>query len=516
MSPNISAGVRSRRSVAAGVALGLVAPVVLTSTAAQAAPSEPVPAASVASAAAATSLQASISPAVAGERITLTVKRPTTKSFKRVKASAKRKATLVVQRRDGSKWRDVGKATLKSKKTFRFATTVPKSAKSTVSYRARVKVGKKTYKAGALGLKVAQQRLTVSRNTDDADAAVTYTASLTPARPGRVVTVEQYLDGKWTRVATATARTASTALKVEAARYPAWYRVRAAATPTGVPAVVGTPVRTTLKRTVSEIAHRAGANLAPEQTLAALEASIAAGATSMEIDVQLTQDGVPVIVHDKTFNRTTNVATVFPGRANDAVGTFTWAEVQQLDAGSWKGAQWAGEKIPSLDQWLTAMGGRSHLVLEVKFATSLVPTQQEIAELVGQRAALRAALDDELATGLLGDLAAAGKLTVSSFDHTFLKPFAEAHPDVPVGALVYGAPGASSAADLATWAEEVHSMLAATSQANTDAVRAAGMTTSVWTLEDVADYRNGLVSGAERLITDQPGLLADVLSPPRP
>ena len=453
-------------------------------------------------------LSASVSPAVAGERVTFTAKPPTSKKFKRLKASKKRSATLVLQRRDGSTWRTVAKEKLGQRSKVSFSSNVPAKAKGTVKYRVRAKVGKTSYTGGSLGLRVVAQKLAVGRSTADADLDATFTGQLTPVRAGRKVTVERYLDGAWTTVATTAAAKVDVALQVAAVRYPAWYRVRAAGHQ-GIPAVTSAPVRSSLTRTPTEIAHRAGALLGPEQTLGAMEAALAAGATSMEIDVQLTKDGVPIIVHGATFARTTDVAGVFPGRANDPIGSFTWDEVQRLDAGSWFGPTWAGQRIPSLEEWLKQLAGRAHLVLEVKFHPDNTGTPEQVA-------ALRNALDAQLAGGALGDLAAAGKLTVSSFNHTFLKPFAEAHPRVPVGALTVLPPSAATLAEWSTWAEEVHAQYLLTGWTATTDIRAAGLTTSVWTLTNPADYRTALASGAERLITDRPGLLADVLAPPAP
>ncbi|MFC6695256.1 glycerophosphodiester phosphodiesterase [Nocardioides daphniae] len=464
--------------------------------------------ASATEAAAPKPLTASVGAAVAGERVTFTAKRPTAKKFRTLKATQQRKATIVLQRRDGATWRAVGRVKLGAKKKVTFASAVPTSAKGSVRYRVRAVLGKKTYEAGALTLKVVTQQLTTRPSSSDADVATTYASTLTPVRAGRKLTVERYVDGTWSTVAETSAKGASAALTVAAARFPAWYRVRAAAH-NGIASVATAPVRTTLNRRPVEIAHRAGAALGPEQTLGAMEASLTAGATAMEVDVQLTKDAVPVIVHDQTFARTTNVATVFPGREDDPVGTFTWAEVQQLDAGSWAGPQWAGEGIPSLDELLTALGGRAHLVLEVKFW----PFNQGTPE---ERAALRDVLDAELVAGRLGELAGAGKLTVSSFNHEFLQPFAEAHPDVPVGALTFFPPSATQVAQWATWAEEIHGQFALTTWQDTTAARAAGLTTSVWTLATPDQYRVALASGAEALITDNPGLLASVLEPPAP
>ena len=79
------------------------------------------------------------------------------------------------------------------------------------------------------------------------------------------------------------------------------------------------------------IGHRGAAGTAPENTVAAFKDGRASGADFFEIDVQLSADGVPFLFHDNTPARTTNVEEVFPGRENDPITSFTWAELQQLD-----------------------------------------------------------------------------------------------------------------------------------------------------------------------------------------
>jgi len=83
------------------------------------------------------------------------------------------------------------------------------------------------------------------------------------------------------------------------------------------------------------IAHRGASYLAPESTLPAYLMARELGADYLEIDLQRTKDGTLVVVHDDDLSRTTNVADVFPGREKDTVDTFTFAELAQLDAGTW-------------------------------------------------------------------------------------------------------------------------------------------------------------------------------------
>lgn len=81
--------------------------------------------------------------------------------------------------------------------------------------------------------------------------------------------------------------------------------------------------------------HRGAAHLAPENTIAAGERMLDYDVTAWEIDIRLTKEGIPILLHDQTLKRTTNVDEVFPERVNDDVDSFSLAELKQLDAGSW-------------------------------------------------------------------------------------------------------------------------------------------------------------------------------------
>ena len=91
----------------------------------------------------------------------------------------------------------------------------------------------------------------------------------------------------------------------------------------------------------SWIAHRGAGKLAPENTLAAFRVGAGQGYRAFECDVKLSADGVPFLLHDSTLDRTT------PERG--IAGTRPWAELSQLDAGSWHSRAYAGEPIPTLD-----------------------------------------------------------------------------------------------------------------------------------------------------------------------
>jgi glycerophosphoryl diester phosphodiesterase len=92
------------------------------------------------------------------------------------------------------------------------------------------------------------------------------------------------------------------------------------------------------------IAHRGASGHAPENTLAAFKKAVTLGATFIETDLQLTRDARLVAIHDETVNRTTN--------GKGAVHDMTLADLRRLDAGSWFGSEFTGERIPTLDEIL--------------------------------------------------------------------------------------------------------------------------------------------------------------------
>ncbi|ELU17435.1 hypothetical protein CAPTEDRAFT_141663 [Capitella teleta] len=83
------------------------------------------------------------------------------------------------------------------------------------------------------------------------------------------------------------------------------------------------------------IAHRGGAAVAPENTIAAFENAAKHGASTWESDVVISHDGVAFMHHDDTLRRTTNVQSVFPQNAHREACWFNFSQIQQLNSGSW-------------------------------------------------------------------------------------------------------------------------------------------------------------------------------------
>ena len=118
------------------------------------------------------------------------------------------------------------------------------------------------------------------------------------------------------------------------------------------------------------IAHRGGAGLAPENTLAAFNKAIELNADYFELDVMISNDDSLVIMHDGTVNRTTN--------GTGTVSSMSYSQLRELDAGSWFGAEFTGEKIPTL--WESLMLAKNSpngigVVVEIKTSASSVPSK---------------------------------------------------------------------------------------------------------------------------------------------
>jgi glycerophosphoryl diester phosphodiesterase len=92
------------------------------------------------------------------------------------------------------------------------------------------------------------------------------------------------------------------------------------------------------------VAHRGASGYAPENTFAAFRRAIAMGAGFIETDLHLSRDARFVAIHDASVNRTTN--------GQGAVHDFTLADLRKLDVGSWFGSEFAGERIPTLEEIL--------------------------------------------------------------------------------------------------------------------------------------------------------------------
>ncbi|MEZ0166856.1 glycerophosphodiester phosphodiesterase [Kineococcus sp. LSe6-4] len=266
------------------------------------------------------------------------------------------------------------------------------------------------------------------------------------------------------------------------------------------------------------VAHRGSSASAPENTLAAFEAALRAGADLLELDVRLDGDGVPVVLHDETLDRTTD--------RSGAVADLPSSAVRAADAGAWFSPAFAGQRVPTLREVvdLVALHGSGGLLVEFKGTWSP-------AAVAGAVATLRTA-------------GVAGRSVVQSFEVETVAALRDVAPDVRRALLVLTpgsppAPGAlgQSLRDLAH--DPFTALSTPVGQARAEAGRAvadlgvvavnpyvgglvasphvvaeyhaAGVATYPWTVDEPRLWADLLRHGVDGIITDDPGRLRGFL-----
>ena len=264
------------------------------------------------------------------------------------------------------------------------------------------------------------------------------------------------------------------------------------------------------------IAHRGARSLAPENTLAAARKGLEVGADMWELDVALTADGVPYLVHDDTLERTSDVAERFPERRPWKTFDFTLAEIRQLDFGSWFNkedpfgqiaagvvseadqAGYAGEPAPTLEEALIFTRDHNWRV------------NVEIKDLSGTPG------DDDAVEKVVATIEALGlvdQVLISSFNHSYLTRVKQVNPNIATGALVYRPspkPPATLLQDLQAQAFNPREGLLQPETIRQ--LHEQGIMVNVYTVNDEATMRTLIEARAGGIFTDFPQILQPILN----
>jgi glycerophosphoryl diester phosphodiesterase len=265
------------------------------------------------------------------------------------------------------------------------------------------------------------------------------------------------------------------------------------------PAAGPAPTSAATTPAVDVVAHRGSSGVAPENTVAALRVALDQRAPWFEFDVQRTSDGELVMMHDTDLLRTTNVEDVFPDRQSDPIGSFTLAELRQLDAGSWFAPQYAGEPIPTLDEVIDAAGLRIGFLLEVKDPALYPGIEQDLLDAFNARpdyfeAALRK-----------------GKLVLQSFDHESMRRLDELDSRIPTGLLTSTRMTPEQLEAVAPWADQINPNFQVADQSFVDEVHNLDMDILVWTVDAGRDAFAVLARDVDGVITNYPIVISDLL-----
>lgn len=251
----------------------------------------------------------------------------------------------------------------------------------------------------------------------------------------------------------------------------------------------GDPVRRA-PSSVLVIAHRGASAYAPHDTVAAAEEAVARGAEALEVDVRQTRDGHLVALFTPTLAPTTDVEQVYPGRAPWRVEMFTLAEIRRLDAGSWFAPRFRGERVPTLEQIVSAVEGSAvQVVVEVKTPGSYPGIAERVAREVRRQPHRY--------------------LEIECFEAGFLRQLASRKLPVDLG--LTGTPPASRLADVASFADAVNPQASTVDAAYVDRAHRAGLEVKVWSLNTVDSMRRALDLGVDGIYTHRPDMLTGIL-----
>ena len=231
------------------------------------------------------------------------------------------------------------------------------------------------------------------------------------------------------------------------------------------------------------MAHRGLSADAPENTLYAFSDAISVGADFIELDVQQTRDGVLVVMHDSNLKRTTGV--------NKDIWDVDYADIQNLDAGSWFDPAYANARIPTLEETLQFVDKRARLNIEIKPTKHGSDTlEQDVAELITQYQYTDACY-------------------VTSFSYSSLKKVKEVNPEIRTGYLMSVAYGQFYSLKYAD-AFSLNKVFVTSQVVN--AAHQQGKQIFAWTVNSMSEVRSLCNLHVDSIITDDPVMVQNVIS----
>lgn len=231
------------------------------------------------------------------------------------------------------------------------------------------------------------------------------------------------------------------------------------------------------------MAHRGLSADAPENTLYAFSDAISVGADFIELDVQQTRDGVLVVMHDSNLKRTTGV--------NKDIWDVDYADIQNLDAGSWFDPAYANARIPTLEETLQFVDKRARLNIEIKPTKHGSDTlEQDVAELITQYQYTDACY-------------------VTSFSYGSLKKVKEVNPEIRTGYLMSVAYGQFYSLKYAD-AFSLNKVFVTSQVVN--AAHQQGKQIFAWTVNSMSEVRSLCNLHVDSIITDDPVMVQNVIS----
>ena len=228
-------------------------------------------------------------------------------------------------------------------------------------------------------------------------------------------------------------------------------------------------------------AHRGSSRTAPENTIPAIEAAVEEMADSVEIDVQMTADGVVVLGHDASLKRVAGV--------NRSIASMTFEELEKLDVGSWFSSEYAGTRIPSLSEVLELCSQKTSLNIEIKYVGKNSELPEKTAEMVRE-------------------YGMENQCVITSTNLSYLKRVKEVLPEIRTGYIISAAYGNF-------YSNEDVDFISIRSGFVTSALmqnaHEQGKAVYAWTVNTKSELERLTLLGVDGIITDRPVLVREIV-----
>jgi glycerophosphoryl diester phosphodiesterase len=238
------------------------------------------------------------------------------------------------------------------------------------------------------------------------------------------------------------------------------------------------------------IGHRGASGHAPEHTFASWDRALEMGVDYIEQDLQMTSDGVLVVMHDATLDRTTS--------GSGEVIAHTLEQIKQLDAGSWFDKSFAGERVPTLRELFERYGRDASYYIETKNPEDAPGMEAALLELI-------------LEFGLRAGAVEKWQVLIQSFSTPSLLEIRERDPELPLIQLIEKE---YSSADIQQRLPDIHNYAVGIGPAGTsvdealgEAAHAHGLVVHPYTVNEAAEMRRLIALGVDGMFTDFPDRL---------
>jgi glycerophosphoryl diester phosphodiesterase len=246
------------------------------------------------------------------------------------------------------------------------------------------------------------------------------------------------------------------------------------------------------------IGHRGAAGLAPEHTFASWDLALEAGADYLEQDLQMTADGVLIVLHDDSLDRTAHGPA-----CRGEIRQRTWDEIRECDVGTWFNEahperarpEFAGQRIPTLDAVLQRYKDRARFYIETKDPDAAPGMEDELIRLLRRHDLLPLRHGDD-------------RVIIQSFSDSSLLRIHRLEPELPLvllfGRHMFGGSIRRRLQRTAAWATGIGPQKDRVDRKLLDAAHALGLVVHPWTVNEPADLERLLTLGVDGVFTDFP------------